>query len=483
MDAATSMNAFNEGAAIWFNAAVIGASASILASYISAFLTPKTKSRSLAALLTGAAYFAIDFFFGSITIAGLYTPLFSMLKTVAASALTLGASCLLFERELGKQAFLLLSFAAVRSISALLVNFLFYAFPLSMWFFDYISALPIPPERLILYTHASIAANFVFSGAIYAALLFLSIRGITKSFIYKKRRLGSAESATLILPCLPVFIIVYAMRTVIAEDALNGLQSLNESYGVLILLSCIILLLTLIASARLVQKSTALHIEEKNAAILREQIKEIQKRDSGGVYVEIRGMRHDMKNHLSNLRFLLAAAGDDRESASELNNYLGQMNKTLERFDLAFQTGNSVTDAIIHGRYLEARRKGIDFTSEFTYPSSSGIDAYDLAVILQNALDNALEACESTAEAERFIRLRSRSKAGTFFVEISNSYAGTVAFDGQTGLPLSSKPDSHNHGLGISNIKRSAEKYRGGIDIRLTEHVFTLVVILQAAAV
>jgi sensor histidine kinase regulating citrate/malate metabolism len=191
-----------------------------------------------------------------------------------------------------------------------------------------------------------------------------------------------------------------------------------------------------------------------------------------------------MKNHLGNIRFLLKSAdAGNPESAFELNEYLSKMNETIERFEFAFHTGNPVTDAVIHGQYLRAANQSIRFASEFIYPDLSGFDAYELAVILQNALENAVEACEAVPESERFIHLRSRLNNNSFFVEISNSYTGEIFFDSQSGLPLTAKPDAGAHGLGIGNIKRSAQKHNGDIDIRLTENndipVFILTVILQ----
>ena len=483
MDVIDSMAAFSANAIVFYEIAFRGIGAVALAVYLSAFLTPKINKRRLAACVLGIAYFAFDYLTRYLLPDSLDKPLFTIIRTIAVCVLTLGFSCLLFKREFGKQAFLLCSFAAIAAISLLLMSYIQYTLPVYGWLMDYLSSdITISPDRFALYAKIGIIADHVFSAAIYAALLFLPLKAIIKSFTYKKRELRAAETAALILPCLPAFIIIYAVRTFIAsadDFRVYGMRALNESYGLLILLSCAFLLLMLIASVRMTQKSVMLHMEEKNAAILQEQIKEIQKRDTDGVYAEIRGMRHDMKNHLSNMRFLLKAS--DCKSSQELSEYVSKMNETLERFEFAFQTGNAVTDAVIHARYLMAQSKAIDFTSEFLYPDSLGIEAYDLAVILQNALDNAVEACEAVPEG-RFIRLRSRAKAGTFFVEISNSYAENIEFDGETGLPVTTKPDSSEHGLGIINIKRSAQKYHGGIDIRLSDNVFTLVVVLQSVS-
>ncbi len=60
---------------------------------------------------------------------------------------------------------------------------------------------------------------------------------------------------------------------------------------------------------------------------------------------------------------------------------------------LPYQTGNPITDIIIHQKGQEAGEKQIPFQVDFTYPSKLLIDVYDVAVILNNALENAIEAC------------------------------------------------------------------------------------------
>ena len=73
---------------------------------------------------------------------------------------------------------------------------------------------------------------------------------------------------------------------------------------------------------------------------------------------------------------------------------------------------------------------GIQFDSEFLFPSDYGIDVFDLSIILNNALNNALEACEvlsgSDPEAERFISVTSYCKNNMFLIEVKNSFDGTV---------------------------------------------------------
>jgi signal transduction histidine kinase len=475
---------FGDIAVWWYGRAINGINAAALAAYFAVFLTPKKGGRLPPLLLTGASCFAFEYvwglFFGD-------SALLTILETAAFFAITSGITAFCYKPEFLKQLFLLFSYHAVKWISLLLMTHLSFYFQPFRRYADSIMAnadiSPIIIEQLSSNVKISIAAQFSLNAFLYALFVFVSIWGIAKGFTYRKRRLRTAEALSLILPCLPVFVIIFAVRVFIESGA--DIAPLWDSYGILISLSSVFLLLTIIFSVVMAQKSVKLYLEEKNAAVFREQVHEMQKRDAG-IYAEIRGMRHDMKNHLSNIRFMLKPSRKGgQENAEDLNSYFAKMNETMERFEIAFQTGNPVTDAVVHGQYLKAKDRMIRFKCEFAYPASDCINAYDLAVILQNALENAAEACEGVSGNVRFINLRSRQKAGTFFVEISNSYSGEISFDSQSGLPYTTKADAVFHGLGLSNIKRSAKNMGGDIAINLSEEgevkVFTLTVILPVA--
>lgn len=418
--------------------------------YLSVYLTPRRWNRLWTGLAWATAFCAVD---GLFSVFFVNIPLdpseWSLPSLLALLAVLYGITYIFYRPQPGKQLFLLCIGLAISGV------------------FNIISAY----VRLVLFSGGTpvLPANvFISVTALLVALPILLARVcVPKSFIYQ----GRLETLALLLPCAPLIIIrgfVYSGEIV-------------KSHGAALILASVFMFATVILSIHVVQRLTLHHMEDKDAAILREQIKELRGRDAGSGWAEIRGMRHDMKNHLNTMRRLLESPAP--ESAPALQAYLGKMDETLERSEFAFPTGHPVTDAVIHGKHIEAMRMSIRFTCEFARPSSLSVDVYDLAVILQNALENAVEACERVPEEKRFIGIRSRVKAEMFFVEVSNSYAGVITIDSQTGLPVTSKRDTCEHGLGLSNIKRSAKKHRGDITIQLTEKdgvkVFTLTAALQ----
>ena len=231
---------------------------------------------------------------------------------------------------------------------------------------------------------------------------------------------------------------------------------------------CFLLLSTIIANVVLFQKLVQYSEETGKCAMLENQARHMQKEiaEIQDIYTDMRGLRHDMRSHLANISLLVKnTAGSMNE---ELESYIGKMEETVSRLDFTYQTGNPITDIIIHQKGQEAWKKQIPFEVDFAYPCKLPIDVYDIAVILNNALENAIEACDR-AEGEKQIRLRSFVRGCLFFIEVENDFAGNIVMEKESGLPVSSKGNGKLHGIGISNIQRCARKYMGDIDIAISE--------------
>lgn len=107
-----------------------------------------------------------------------------------------------------------------------------------------------------------------------------------------------------------------------------------------------------------------------------------------------------------------------------------------------------------------------------------GIEAFDLGILLNNALDNAIEACQKTA-AHRFISLRSYTKGRMFFLVVENAYDGKQLIE-EGGLCRTTKEDAQMHGLGMKNMKSCVERYYGTMEHETGKNTFILTLMLQA---
>lgn len=211
---------------------------------------------------------------------------------------------------------------------------------------------------------------------------------------------------------------------------------------------------------------------EKEETVLAKQIEDIERHigEVEKLYQDIRSLKHDMRNHVMVLENLYG-------KNAEANLYTARLKAQIDdmRPGMDIQSGNPVTDIIIREKQKEAEEKNIAFTYEFHYPKSSALNAFDVSVILSNALNNAIEAADECKNP--YIKLLSYNKNNAYMIEVVNSIAKQRIIDEESGMPVTTKK-SDGHGFGLNNIRKMSQKYCGDIDIEQSENEFTLSVML-----
>ncbi len=221
--------------------------------------------------------------------------------------------------------------------------------------------------------------------------------------------------------------------------------------------------------AALREEQATHYMEYQQTQAIRARIHEAEQ-----FYTRIRGLKHEMRGHLTNIKGL-AQSGE----YASLEDYIAKMDESMSGFELTLQTGNPVTDVIVNDIRRRSLDLGIRFQAEFHYPDPGAYDAFDVGIILQNLLQNAVEACEKMGEGERLIVLTGKRKGRFFLIEVKNSFAGEVVF-GQDGLPVTTKQeDAPMHGIGLANVRREAEKYMGELELKAVQQEFSATVLLQ----
>lgn len=220
--------------------------------------------------------------------------------------------------------------------------------------------------------------------------------------------------------------------------------------------------------------------EELFSALQQTRAIQEQMRESEFIYTRFGQMKHEMRGHLNNIHGL-AMNGQYKE----LEQYIARMDDTMHDFDLTIRTGNAVTDVIINSKRQQCLEQGIDFQVDFHYPASGQYDAFDLGIILQNLLSNALEACgrlgdgTDGSKTRKYISLTSRQTGKFFLIEVRNPFSGEIQL-GPDGLPVTTKTsDTSFHGIGLSNVRREAEKYMGELELNTEHQQFCATILLQ----
>lgn len=324
------------------------------------------------------------------------------------------------------------------------------------------------------------AWNYVFVAVLQLILFSVMLYAVVRLLKKKTMKLHIKELCYLLLIPITGILFVNIIFNILLIVNENLVFQLYEQFPVFLGIVPVVaalfyagILITIVSYQKMIglqEEKEKYFVEQQQVHAIQERMEEVEQ-----FYHGIRQMKHEMKNHMTNIKGLVRNG-----SYGDIEQYIDHMDESMNVFELTIKTGNTVTDVIVNDKQKAAEKQGIQFQSEFSYPKSDGYNAYDIGVIINNLLQNALEACEKMAEGKRYIYLSGRQKKKFYVINVKNSFEGEVTFDTKTNLPLSTKgKDTALHGIGLSNVKREADKYMGDVDIRVKKNEFSVTVLLQ----
>ena len=457
----------------------------LLQYFLESFLEGRGKDRHINGLLVTASYGALRLGINFILPSD-YDSIRTVLKVAVIFVAIVLLALLFYKGIYGITAFLAITYMAVSEITFFLSYMLMQIsgnlFELWVWLLGkgYISADTL--EGLVQIT--AVVLQMFFYG-IFIVLLYFALRKINESFRDKDYRVQRTELYFLLVPGMVGLLICVLLRTIMITIENDVPKLLYDRFPILIIIVPAILSLSLLSILYVVktfQDMIALNREKNSRIILEKQIENMQEHmeEMERIYSGIRSMKHDMKNTLA---VIMQLAG--REEA-ELQTYLSELNQNFDNLEFQFKTGNTVVDTLLNMKYHEAIRIIPDIridAERLLFSDEMHIQSYDIGVMIGNALDNAMEACRKLKaedpEAETFIRLTSFKKGKMIFIEVENSFNGRVVKKKQSEFPATDKTDKREHGIGLLNIKHTAEKYHGAVDWSVDGKVFTLSVMMK----
>ncbi len=195
------------------------------------------------------------------------------------------------------------------------------------------------------------------------------------------------------------------------------------------------------------------------------------------LYLEIRRIRHDLKNHLSGLLGMVQTGQN-----SEAEKYIMQMLDVGagDRSEKVSRSGNIVVDSVINHAYAAAQKDNIRFNVNVLIPSSLPFESGHLAIVLGNLLENALEACRDIPDGKGFICLDISYAKDIFQLCIKNNYQSKRKKD-NIGHYITTKDDNIYHGLGLSSINHAVINYHGQMDITDNGNIFQVIVVMYGS--
>lgn len=183
------------------------------------------------------------------------------------------------------------------------------------------------------------------------------------------------------------------------------------------------------------------------------------------MYKQMRGWRHDYRNHIQTMK-VLAAKGD----IGTIKEYLNELDNDLGTVDTAIKTGNRMTDAILNSKISLAKSKNINVKADANVPVELKISEIDLCIVIGNLFDNAIEASLSLPEEERMIRVYIDMKNTQLYISITNLTAAKKAKK-VNGRFTTTK--GAGHGFGLVRVDDIVQRYGGYISRNSEDGAFT----------
>lgn len=135
-----------------------------------------------------------------------------------------------------------------------------------------------------------------------------------------------------------------------------------------------------------------------------------------------------------------------------------------------------ILDVILEEEKSICEKNNIEFEVDLDFEKCSFVEATDLCSIFSNMLDNAIEACKKieSSDIKRKIKLRGAIVNKYFVIRCENTKVNPISIDKDN--IITDKKDSFLHGIGISSIRNSVEKYNGNVEIKTEENRFVMII-------
>ena len=318
-------------------------------------------------------------------------------------------------------------------------------------------------------TQAAIQGMFQILGIVLSKMILLLVLVVMK---LSKYRLSYSLTipkclSLLLMPLSTIFLSLIHINWYVQYP----IQSTSTTW--FSLLSYIVLILSNIAVFYLIDRSYRDAEKDKQLAIVSgllavqsEQYEQLQTHNQ-----EILKIRHDHKNFILGL----LAELDDQ-------NYTGIRDTLLSEYEFLSQpselaTKHSVIATVVKMKSDYAKSLGITIDFEYHELHKINISAIDIAIILGNALDNAIEATEQVEDDNKHIRILAKVNHNVIVMVIKNPVAETV----DPNRLVSKKRGDESFGYGVESMKRLAAKHGGEIIFACEDKVFETNIIIRNA--
>lgn len=209
---------------------------------------------------------------------------------------------------------------------------------------------------------------------------------------------------------------------------------------------------------------------DKKLADYQQELIETHYQEVENMYRQMRGWRHDYRNHIQAMK-AYAANGD----LDSIRAYLDELDTDLNTVDTVVKTGNSMADAILNSKISLAQSKDIPVDVDAHIPVKLKMSEMDLCCIIGNLFDNAIDASLALPPEKRYIRVYMDMKNTQLYISFTN-FTAVKKLKKEGRLFHTSKGEGH--GFGLVRIDAIIDRLDGYLSRNSEDGAFTTEILI-----
>ncbi|MBU3134288.1 ATP-binding protein [Clostridium gasigenes] len=182
-----------------------------------------------------------------------------------------------------------------------------------------------------------------------------------------------------------------------------------------------------------------------------------------------RKLYHDMNNHIICIQNMY-------EKNDIADKYVEDIHNKLKECNPIFNTNSVILDVILNEKKSSCDINNIELLVDLNFQGYEFIEMPDICSIFSNIIDNAIEANNKLTDEKilKIIKLRGTIVNSFFVIKCENPKKNLII--SKNNKILTDKKDGFLHGIGISSIKTSVEKYGGNLEIKSSDTKFIIII-------
>lgn len=328
-------------------------------------------------------------------------------------------------------------------ISAIFHSIIFYAFLIIS---EYIT-IPIISIVFRIDFESIADENLAYMIAAIASKIIHLICCMIVLSVYRKIKNKESKNGFSLMLLIPIFnIVMFELIVIVTKDVpYKNLYLIWIVCGILMLFSSILVFFNRYHIIKQANKVNELEIENKKKDLDKQYLSILEKSND-----DMQILAHDFKNHLIQLNSFT--------ELEDVNKYINKIYPDVDKFASTGISDNKTLDLIINKYYSLCELKGISFDLDVRTTNLIQIDNVDLSALLNNLLDNALEAAEKGVNGYISFKVFKDTEYYDKIVILNSCIEKPMTNNKKL---ISSKRDTLLHGIGVKSVKKIVKKYKG----------------------